>query len=178
MSRVGRLPIPVPSGVNIDVSDTQVTVKGPKGQLVQALVEHIDVASEAGAIQVSRRNESRQARANHGLMRSLVQNMVTGVSTGFTKQLSVIGIGYRAEIRGSKLVLNLGYSHPVEYAIPTGISITADKQNVISISGIDKQQVGQVAAEIRAWRKPDAYKGKGVRYIDERVRLKAGKSAK
>jgi large subunit ribosomal protein L6 len=168
----------VPSGVSVAVNDDGVTVKGPKGQLSQVLVAHVDVAPEGSEIRVTRRDDSRAARANHGLMRSLVQNMVTGVSQGFTKQLAVIGIGYRAEVRGQKLVLNLGYSHPVEYVIPSGIGITTDKQNVISVSGIDKQQVGQVAAEIRAWRKPDAYKGKGVRYIDERVRIKAGKSAK
>jgi large subunit ribosomal protein L6 len=178
MSRVGNLPIPVPSGVTIEVAAGAVNVKGPKGNLSQALVDHVSINVADGQVVVSRANDSRPSRANHGLMRSLVNNMVTGVSRGFEKKLSVVGIGYRAEVRGKNLVLNLGYSHPVEYAIPSGIAIDVDKQNVITVAGIDKQQVGQVAADIRSWRKPDAYKGKGVRYVGERVRIKAGKSAK
>ena len=150
MSRVGNLPIPLPSGVTVEVASGSVSVKGPKGSLSQALVDHVGVDVAGGRVVVSRANDSRPSRANHGLMRSLVLNMVTGVSQGFEKKLSVIGVGYRAEVRGSKLVLNLGYSHPVEYAIPSGIKIDVDKQNVITVAGIDKQQVGQVAAEVRS----------------------------
>ncbi len=177
MSRVGKLPVELPAGVTVTVGDDGVTVKGPKGQLKQVMVAQVDVEIEGQSLQVTRRSEARQARANHGLMRSLVANMVTGVTSGFEKKLEVIGVGYRADVRGKNLVMNLGYSHPIEYGIPTGIDIAVDKANVISIGGIDKQQVGQVAAEIRAFRRPDAYKGKGVRYVGERVRLKAGKSA-
>ena len=178
MSRVGNLPIPLPSGVTLEVTGGRVNVKGPKGTLSQALVDHVGVAVDGGRIVVSRDNDSRPSRANHGLMRALVSNMVTGVTKGWEKKLAVIGVGFRAEVRGPNLVLNLGYSHPVEYPVPAGIKVEVDKQNVITISGIDRHQVGQVAAEIRDWRKPDSYKGKGVRYIDERVRIKAGKSAK
>ncbi len=178
MSRVGNLPIPLPSGVTVEVAAGRVNVKGPKGSLSQAVVDHVGVAVADGRVGVSRDNDSRPSRANHGLMRALLSNMVTGVTRGWEKKLAVIGVGYRAEVRGNKLVLNLGYSHPVEYPVPNGINVEVDKQNVITVAGIDRQQVGQVAAEIRAWRKPDSYKGKGVRYVDERVRIKAGKSAK
>ncbi|MBX2801409.1 MAG: 50S ribosomal protein L6 [Myxococcales bacterium] len=178
MSRVGKLPVSIPSGVTVQVADGAVSVRGPKGNLSQALVDHVDVEVTDGHVAVTRHNNARQSRANHGLMRSLVANMVHGVSQGFQKQLEVIGVGYRADVRGKQLVMNLGYSHPVNYDIPDGVDISVDKQNVITIDGIDKQQVGHVAAEIRSWRRPDAYKGKGVRYKDERISLKAGKSAK
>lgn len=177
MSRIGKLPIDVPAGVDIRISADEVTVKGPKGNLSTRIVNHVSMAQEGAVLTVSRANEQREARANHGLMRSLVQNMVTGVTKGFEKKLSVIGVGYRADVRGSNLVMQLGYSHPIDYPIPSGISIEVDKKNNISVTGIDKQVVGQVAAEIRAFRKPDHYKGKGVRYTDEYVRIKAGKSA-
>jgi len=177
MSRIGKLPVALPGGVTIDVGSDKVTVKGPKGQLSQALVQHVSVSLEEEGVVVQRANDSKPSRANHGLMRSLINNMVVGVSAGFEKKLAVIGVGYRADVRGSQLVMNLGYSHPVDFTIPDGVKISVDKQNIITVSGIDKQQVGQVAAEIRAWRKPDSYKGKGVRYVDEYVRLKAGKSA-
>lgn len=176
MSRIGKRPVTVPAGVTVTVGD-RLTVKGPKGELSQAIVDLVDVAVENGAIVVSRKDESRPARANHGLMRALAANMVTGVSKGFTKDLLVIGTGYRAEIRGTNLVLNLGYSHPIEFAIPKGIDIAVDKSNKITVSGADKQMVGQVAANIRAYRKPDSYKGKGVRYENEYIRIKAGKTA-
>lgn len=178
MSRIGKLPVDIPSGVTVSVGSGDVTVKGPKGTLNQRLVTLVDVAVESGQVVVRRANESRQARANHGLMRSLINNMVEGVSKGFEKKLEVLGVGYRADVRGSKLVMNLGYSHPVEYEIPAGVAIDVDKTNKITITGADKQEVGQVAAVIRSFRKPDHYKGKGVRYLGERVRLKAGKSAK
>jgi large subunit ribosomal protein L6 len=177
MSRVGKNPIALPSGVTVSVSGNSVKVKGPKGELSQELVHDITVAVEDGNVVVSRPDESRQSRASHGLIRSLVNNMVTGVSQGFEKKLEVIGVGYRADVKGPKLVMNLGYSHLIEYDIPTDIAVSVDKQNVISIQGIDKQQVGQVAAEVRAFRSPDSYKGKGVRYQGEYIRLKTGKSA-
>ncbi|TVQ91752.1 MAG: 50S ribosomal protein L6 [Deltaproteobacteria bacterium] len=177
MSRIGRLPIPVPSGVTVKIDGDTVVVKGPKGELSSNLPEYTDAAVEGSEILITRSSDLRQARANHGLARALINNMVVGVSQGFQKSLEVIGIGYRADVKGNQLVLNLGYSHLVEYPIPDGISISVDKQNKVTVEGIDKQQVGQVAAVIRGFRKPDHYKGKGVRYSGEHVRLKAGKSA-
>jgi large subunit ribosomal protein L6 len=178
VSRIGKLPVQLPSGVTMQVSGSEVSIKGPKGTLNHVLVDHVDVKVENGSIEVGRKSDAKQARANHGLMRALLRNMVIGVSAGFTKTLEVQGVGFRAEVRGKNLVMNLGYSHPVEYPIPQGITIAVDKAGAIAVSGIDKQKVGQVAAEIRGFRKPDAYKGKGVRYTGEYVRLKAGKSAK
>lgn len=177
MSRVGNAPIRIPSGVTIDVQPNQVAVKGPKGQLTQFRVDHVDVAVQDGSVVLRRTSEMKQARANHGLMRALLKNMVTGVSTGFTKSLEVVGVGYRADVKGKTLVLNLGFSHPIEHAIPEGIDIKVEKNTKIVVSGIDRQRVGQVAAVIREYRSPDHYKGKGVRYEGEQVRLKAGKSA-
>lgn len=177
MSRIGKQPIDVPSGVSVEVSGSIVRVKGAKATLEQAIVAYVDVAVDGNIVNVTRHNDSKPSRANHGLMRSLIANMVEGVSKGFEKKLAILGVGYRADVRGTELVLNLGYSHPVNFPIPSGIAIAVDKQNNITISGADKQQVGQVAAVIRGFRKPDHYKGKGVRYADEHVRLKAGKSA-
>lgn len=177
MSRVGNAPIAIPSGVTIDVKPDVVQVKGPKGLLSQTRVPHIDIELEDGRVLLKRQNDARQARANHGLMRSLIMNMVTGVTSGFSKALEVNGIGFRADVRGKTLVLNLGYSHNIEYAIPDGIDIKVEKATRVVVSGIDRQKVGQVAAEIRAFRVPDHYKGKGVRYEGEQVRIKAGKSA-
>jgi large subunit ribosomal protein L6 len=177
MSRVGNAVITLPAGTSVTDSNGLVTVKGPKGELVQQAIKHTGVAVDDGVLRVTRDTDSKTGRANHGLMRALLNNMVTGVSVGFTKKLEVNGIGYRADVKGSTLVLNLGYSHPVNFPIPNGITITSDKNNVVSVSGIDKQQVCQVAANIRGFRKPDSYKGKGVRYVGEYVRLKAGKSA-
>lgn len=177
MSRIGKAPIAIPAGVNITVGDDKVTVKGPKGELSQSIVDNVSVAISDGVLVVDRANESKPVRANHGLMRALINNMVVGVTKGFENKLEVIGVGYRADVKGSRLVMNLGYSHPIDFAIPAGITITADKQNVVTVTGIDKQQVGQVAAVIRGFRKPDHYKGKGVRYQGEHVRIKAGKSA-
>jgi large subunit ribosomal protein L6 len=162
----------------MQVSGSEVSIKGPKGTLSHVLVDHVEVKVENGSIEVGRLSDAKQARANHGLMRALLRNMVIGVSKGFDKTLEIQGVGFRAEIRGKNLVMNLGYSHPVEFPIPQGIAIAVDKAGAITVSGIDKQKVGQVAAEIRGFRKPDAYKGKGVRYTGEYVRLKAGKSAK
>jgi len=177
MSRIGRLPLELPKGVTLDVKDGEVSVKGPKGSLTHFIVDHVDVAVDDGNVVVTRNSDIKQARANHGLMRSVIGNMVHGVEKGFSKQLEVIGIGYRADVRGKQLVLNLGYSHPINFDIPEGIDISVDKSNKITVSGVDKQQVGQVAAVIRDFRKPDHYKGKGVRYVGEYILLKAGKSA-
>jgi len=171
------MPVDVPSGVTITVGDDLVTVKGPKGELKQGLVPYTAISVDDGTATVSRENDQKQAKSNHGLMRSLLYNMVVGVHTGFTKELQILGVGYRADVKGKNLVLNLGYSHLIEFPIPDGISISVDKSNKISVAGADKQQVGQVAAVIRGYRKPDNYKGKGVRYVDEYVRIKAGKSA-
>lgn len=176
MSRIGKLPVDIPSGVTVTVGD-EIAVKGPKGNLSQAKVKLVDVKIEDNQVIVTRADDSKPSRANHGLMRSLIFNMVHGVSQGFEKKLQVIGVGYRADVKGKKLVMNLGYSHPIEFDIPDGIEIEADKQNIITVRGADKQQVGQTAAIIRGYREPDHYKGKGVRYVDEHVRLKAGKSA-
>lgn len=177
MSRVGRKPVPLPKGVSVQVNGGEISVKGPKGNLSQRIVDYVDVKVEGDEVVVHRTSEIKQARANHGMMRSLIDNMVTGVDKGFVKELQVIGIGYRADVRGKQLVLNLGYSHPINYDIPEGISISVDKSNKITVTGADRQQVGQVAAVIRDYRKPDHYKGKGVRYVDEFILLKAGKSA-
>lgn len=176
MSRIGKLPIPIPGGVTVDIADS-ITVKGPKGSLSQKMVDLVSVVIEDNQVVVSRKDDSKPSRANHGLMRALLNNMVVGVSQGFEKKLQIIGVGYRADVKGKKLVMNLGYSHPIEFDIPEGIEIAVDKQNNVSVKGADKQQVGQVAAIIRGYRKPDHYKGKGVRYADEHVRIKAGKSA-
>lgn len=178
MSRIGKLPVALPSGVTVQVADGAVRVKGPKGELSQTLPGEVAVSVADNEVVVNRDNDGRTARANHGLVRALVRNMVQGVSQGFEKKLEVQGVGYRAEVRGKSLVLNLGYSHPIEYPFPEGVSVAVDKGGAITVSGIDKQRVGQAAAEIRAFRKPDSYKGKGVRYAGEYVRLKAGKSAK
>jgi len=176
MSRVGNLPIKIPSGVTVNAGDP-VVVKGPKGQLSQFVVPLVQVEVKGEEVVVTRANESKPARANHGLMRSLIQNMVTGVNTGFRKDLEVHGVGYRADVKGNKLVLTLGYSHPIEFAIPQGVEVKADKSGKISVTGFDKQLVGQVAANIRDFRRPDHYKGKGIRYVGEYVRIKAGKTA-
>jgi large subunit ribosomal protein L6 len=177
MSRIGRRIIALPSGVDLTVDAGTVRVKGPKGELTGALPAHTSLQIDGRSVLVERDSDLRQARANHGLARALVNNMVVGVSKGFEKQLEVIGVGYRAEVKGNALVLNLGYSHPIEFAVPAGISIAVDKANKITVAGIDRQQVGQVSAVIRSFRKPDHYKGKGVRYVNEYVRIKAGKSA-
>jgi large subunit ribosomal protein L6 len=178
MSRIGKLPVPVPSGVTIQVAADKVQVKGPKGSLEHFLPGHVSLQVESGRVVVDRQGDHRQARANHGLMRAVLRNMVVGVTQGFERKLEVFGVGYRAEVKGKNLVLALGYSHPIEYAIPDGVAVAVDKGGVITVSGIDKQKVGQAAADIRSYRKPDAYKGKGVRYVGEYIRLKAGKSAK
>ena len=177
MSRVGKLPIAVPSGVTITVDEDFVTVTGPKGTLQQFTMPGITVAQENGELVVSRESDAQEHRAKHGLMRALINNMVTGVTTGFSKKLEINGVGYRANMEGAKLKLQLGYSHDILFAIPQGITIAVE-QNTITVSGISRQQVGQVAAEIRALRKPEPYKGKGIKYDDERIIRKSGKSGK
>ena len=175
MSRIGNTPVVVPSGVTVTVTADTMSAKGPKGLLSRPLPSHVEVKVEGDKVLVSRVNDSKPARARHGLTRSLIQNLVTGVSEGYTKSLEIIGVGYRAQSKGNTLVLNLGYSHPINYAVPDGIEIKV-KKTVIDVHGMDKELVGQTAAEIRRFRQPDAYKGKGVRYVGEHIRLKAGKA--
>lgn len=177
MSRVGKQPVVIPKGVNVSVSADTVTIKGPKGELHQLLPSLVSAAVEGGEVVISRADDSRDARARHGLVRALVKNMVVGVTTGFEKKLEIQGVGFKAEVKGKTLVMNLGYSHPVEFLIPSGISIAVEKNVNVSVQGIDRQRVGQVAAVIRKFREPDHYKGKGIRYVGEYVRIKTGKSA-
>ena len=179
MSRIGKKPIDVPKGVNIKRSGRSVSVKGPKGELSWELPGRMEIKEADGRLVIERPDDSRQNKALHGLSRSLVSNMVTGVSQGYTKAMEIVGVGYRAQVQGGKIVFSLGYSHPVEYALPAGISAEVDKkQTALTLTGIDKQKLGQVAADIKALRSPDAYKGKGIRYAGERIKLKAGKTGK
>ncbi len=176
MSRIGKLPIPVPNGVQIKVADGVVQIKGPKGQLEVGLLPGITASVEDGTLNVVRADEEAQTRSFHGLVRSLVANAATGVSEGWSKELEIVGIGYRAENKGSSVVFNLGYSHPIDFAVPAGIQIEVEpKTNKVKVTGFDRQQVGQIAANIRALRPPEPYKGKGIRYANERIRTKAGK---
>ena len=178
MSRIGKKEIPLPKGVEVTQSGDAVVVKGPKGTMSTPLIAGITVAVEDNVVKFQRPNEEGKTRAFHGLMRALVANNVKGVSEGFKRELDIIGVGYRAEVKGREVVFQLGYSHPVRFAIPDGIDITIDaKTNHITILGIDRQRVGQTAAEIRSLREPDPYKGKGIKYSDEVIRRKAGKAA-
>jgi large subunit ribosomal protein L6 len=178
MSRIGKLPIPVPSGVEVAISGREVTVKGPKGTLSHRVVEPITISQDDGAIVVSRPDDENASKARHGLTRSLVANMVTGVTEGYSKTLEIVGTGYRVQARGSDLEFALGFSHPVTVKAPEGISFAVEAPTRFVVSGIDKQRVGEVAANIRKIRKPEPYKGKGVRYAGEVVRRKAGKAGK
>jgi large subunit ribosomal protein L6 len=178
MSRIGRTPVPVPTGVEITIEGRELTVKGPKGTLERRLPGDISVRQEGAEVIVERPDDERDNRALHGLVRSLVNNMVLGVSQEFSKELEIIGVGYRANMQGSTLDLALGFSHPVRVDAPDGISFEVPTPNRIVVRGIDKEKVGQVAADIRAIRKPEPYKGKGVRYLGEYVARKAGKTAK
>lgn len=178
MSRIGKAPVVVPSGVEVTLSPERITVKGPKGELRQDLPERVTVRQADGELLVERVDDERQSRAQHGLVRSLVQNMVTGVTEGFRKDLEIVGVGYRATAKGSGLELALGFSHPVTVDAPEGITFEVPSATQIGVIGIDKELVGQVAANIRKIRKPEPYKGKGVRYKDERVLRKAGKAGK
>jgi large subunit ribosomal protein L6 len=178
LSRIGKLPIEVPSGVEVRVEGAQATVTGPRGTLSQTLPTQITVRQEGSQILVERPNDERENRALHGLTRSLVANMVEGVTKGFEKQLEIQGVGYRVQAQGQDLLFSLGYSHPIPVKAPEGISFEVSSPTRFAVRGIDKQRVGQVAADIRRLRKPDPYKGKGVRYAGEQVRRKAGKTAK
>jgi len=178
MSRIGKQPVPVPSGVEVKIDGSTVTVKGPKGELSQTFSELMVIELDDGQIVVTRPDESREARSLHGLTRTLLANMVTGVSEGYAKNLEIVGVGYRATLKGSDLELALGFSHPVVVVPEPGITFEVPAPNKITVRGIDKQRVGQVAADIRKWRKPEPYKGKGVRYEGEYVRRKLGKAAK
>ena len=175
MSRIGKLPITIPSGVTITVDDQNITVVGPKGTLTQFRLPLVDVTHAEGVLSVTRHNDEPTARANHGLMRALINNMVVGVTKGFEKKLELNGVGYRVSGGGQQISMTLGFSHPVEYKATEGIQLTVEK-NLITVSGISKQKVGQVAAEIRALKKPEPYKGKGIKYVDEVIRRKAGKT--
>jgi large subunit ribosomal protein L6 len=175
MSRIGKLPITLPAGVTATQDTGVITVSSSKGELKQAISPKMKVTIADGVITVEQKVQDVEAAMFHGLTRTLLANMVKGVSEGFKKELEINGIGYRASVAGSKLNLSLGYSHPIEYQLPTGISVTVEK-NIVTVSGIDKQQVGQTAAEIRAFRKPEPYKGKGVKYVTEHIRRKAGKT--
>jgi large subunit ribosomal protein L6 len=178
MSRIGKKEIALPKGVEVKQQGQAVLVKGPKGSLTTDLVEGIGVKVENNVVKFTRSDEEKRTRAFHGMVRALVANNVLGVTQGFKKELDIIGVGYRAEVKGKEVVFQLGYSHPVRFPIPKGIDINVDaKTGHIIVSGIDKQQVGQTAAEIRALREPDPYKGKGIKYTDEVIRRKAGKAA-
>ena len=179
MSRIGKTPIEIKSGVEVVVNANSVEIKGPKGTLAQNIPEGIEVQKEEQTIIVKRDNDLRETKALHGLVRSLLNNMVQGVTEGYQKQLELVGVGYRAQSKGNNaLELQLGFSHPVKYSAPDGITLEVPSQTEINISGIDKQVVGQVAADIRALKKPEPYKGKGIRYVGEHIIRKAGKTAK
>lgn len=179
MSRIGKKPIDIPKGIDVQVNNDVIKVKGPKGELNYTFPEGIKIAVADGKILVERGNDSQSYRSLHGLARSLVFNMVQGVSEGYTRVLEIVGIGYRSQVKGSKLSFTLGFSHPIEFQLPEGIKAVVDeKQTTITLSGRDKQVLGQVAANIRKLRSPDAYKGKGVRFAGQRIKLKAGKTGK
>lgn len=176
MSRIGKMAITIPAGVSVRQDQAVVSVEGPKGRLSQVMPPGVDIAIQDGTVTIRRQSEGRRERSYHGLVRSLVNNMVLGVSKGFEKNLEIVGVGYRAEVDKGRLRLVLGYSAPVEYQIPEGIAVKVEKQVNIQVSGIDSRLVGQVAAEIRELKKPEPYKGKGIRYAGEQVRRKVGKS--
>ena len=179
MSRIGRMPIAIPAGVTVEIAENnKVTVKGPKGTLERVLPAEMEIKSENGQVVVTRPNDLKKMKSLHGLTRTLISNMVVGVTDGYEKVLEVNGVGYRAQKQGKKLVLALGYSHPVEMEDPEGIESVVDGQNKIIIKGIDKEKVGQYAAEIRDKRRPEPYKGKGIKYADEVIRRKVGKTGK
>jgi large subunit ribosomal protein L6 len=179
MSRIGEKPIEIPTGVNVKIDNTDIMVKGPKGELSAECPLAIKVAVDHGKILVERSSDEKNVRALHGLTRSLIANMISGVSVGYQKVLEISGTGYRAQVQGNKLLLTLGYSHPIEFELPSGIKAAVDqKQTQITLTGVDKHQIGQIAANLRALRPPDIYKGKGVKYSGERLKLKVGKAGK
>jgi large subunit ribosomal protein L6 len=178
VSRIGKLPIEIPGGVDIKLDGNMISVKGPKGSLSRAMIPELEIVQEDAVLTITRPSDERRHRSMHGLMRSLVNNMVVGVTEGYNRVLLIEGVGYRAEKKGNALVLSLGYSHPIYFYPPEGVTINVPLPTRIEISGIDKEVVGQVTAKIRSFRKPEPYKGKGVRYEDEAVRRKAGKTGK
>ena len=179
MSRIGRMPIAIPAGVTVEVAENnKVTVKGPKGTLERVLPAEMEIKVEGAEVVVSRPNDLKRMKSLHGLTRTLIANMITGVTAGYEKKLEINGVGYRASKAGKKLTLNLGYSHPVEMEDPEGIETVMEGQNIIIVKGIDKEKVGQFAAEIRSKREPEPYKGKGIKYADEVIRRKVGKTGK
>ena len=176
MSRIGKQPVALPAGITARVADGTVVLKGPKGELALKLPAAVSVAVEGNELAVARAGDDKQSRADHGTTRALLQNMVVGVKDGYSRELEIQGVGFKASIAGNTLTLNVGYSHPVEYVVPDGIKVEVADGTNLKVSGIDKQLVGQVSARIRSFRPPEPYKGKGVRYKDERVRRKAGKT--
>jgi large subunit ribosomal protein L6 len=178
MSRIGKKPIVLPEGTKLELADGNITVTGPKGVLNRMLLQGLELAVDGSTVSVTRLNEAQRTRGFHGLMRTLVANMVDGVDKGFEKKLEIIGIGYRAEVQGDNVIFYLGYSHPITFPLPKGISVTIEKQTQLTVRGIDKELVGEIAAKMRALRKPDVYKNKGVKYAAEKLRKKAGKSGK
>jgi large subunit ribosomal protein L6 len=178
MSRIGKLPVTLPAGVSVNVADGMMRVKGPKGELSQRMATGVSLQVEGNVVNVVRADDSRQVRANHGLTRALVNNMVLGVTKGFERKLEIQGVGFKSEVKGKTLVLSLGYSHQIEFPFPEGITIEVDKGTKLSVKGSDRQTVGQTVAKLRSFREPDSYKGKGVRNEGEHIKLKAGKTAK
>jgi len=178
MSRIGKKPIILPQGTKLEVKDNEVMVTGPKGALKRPLLEGVQVNLDGNTVTVTRESEEKRVKGFHGLMRTLIANMVEGVDKGFERKLEIIGIGYRAEVQGDSVVFYLGYSHPISFALPEGISAQIDKQTLLTIKGINKELIGETAAKMRALRAPDVYKNKGVKYADEVLRKKAGKSGK
>jgi large subunit ribosomal protein L6 len=178
MSRIGKKPIEMPKGVKLEIKEGEIIVTGPKGTLKRPLLEGMTVQADGNVVNVQRSSEEKKIMSYHGLMRTLIANMVEGVHNGFERKLEIIGIGYRAEMQGNNVVFYLGYSHPIVFALPQGISAQVDKQTSLTVKGIDKELLGEVAAKMRALRKPDAYKNKGVKYSNEVLKKKAGKSGK
>jgi large subunit ribosomal protein L6 len=178
MSRIGKMPIQIPNGTKVEIQDEVFTAEGPKGKVVHPIFPGYPLEMEGGTLTVARTGDTGPERSKHGLLRALLSNAVQGVSTGWTKTLDIVGVGYRAEVKGDHVQFALGYSHPVIYKIPEGIKVEIDKSNRVTVSGADRQQVGQVAAEIRSLRRPNPYKGKGIKYTAEVLRLKAGKAGK
>jgi large subunit ribosomal protein L6 len=178
MSRIGRQPIPVPGGVDVKIDGRKITVKGPKGELSHTVVEPIEVSLDDGAVAVGRPNDENTVRSLHGLTRALINNMVVGVTQGYSKTLEIVGVGYRVQAKGKDLEFSLGFSHPILVEAPDGITFKVERPTIFTVEGIDKQKVGEVAANIRKLRKPDPYKGKGVRYQGEQIRRKVGKAGK
>jgi len=176
MSRIGKQPIPVPKGAKVKIEGDRFIAEGPKGKVSEPILPECPVEIEDGLVKVARVDDSVPVRAKHGLARSLLANAITGVTEGFSKQLEIVGVGYRGEVKGREVHLALGFSHPVVFAVPEGIQVEIDKSNKITVSGADRQAVGQVAAKLRGFRPPDPYKAKGIRYSDERIRRKVGKA--